>query len=472
MSRSKRQKFEQLQGVCDDIYNFADACRFIPHTQQRWVLDAIMEGDGQKFTGIAVKSGQGPGKTAVGALIALWRALRVERSLTVYTAPSLRQIKDSAFAEITSHVTNMPGWLKKYFTVDTTRVSIAGDRHWGIQGMTSSTGPAVQGPHRPEGLTVIMEETSGITRDIFQTFEGTLSQDDSLMVCIGNPNTRDCIFFDMFQPGKKEYFKKFTFNCEDTAKWHPNILAKERNERLELDYGRHSDVYRVRVLGEFPLTDPNTIIPAHLLEACTSTSLIHKAMAVINPNTGRINKQIGADFARFGGDENSTTSCYGNAAIDLWAKANVEPIEALEKGYEFQAMQGWGNNECTYVCDASGIGQGVMYNVTRSNRNLYEFHNGSTPFNRSSYKDKITEAWFSVREKLKMGEPIYIPNDRILIDQLVNRQYFMTKDNLLIIESKDHYEARGYNSPDRAESWIMAMYPYASVRSKVETKSE
>jgi hypothetical protein len=108
-------------------------------------------------------------------------------------------------------------------------------------------------------------------------------------VCIGNPNLRDCAFFDCFNKDR-ELWHTFTMNAEDSE-----IVSKENIERIAEEFGRDSDVFRVRVLGEFPEQDPNTVMNPDDLEACSNTDALKFSQ------TGN-QKQFGLDLARFGSE--------------------------------------------------------------------------------------------------------------------------------------------------------------------------
>ena len=473
MSRSRRNLFEMLAPVSEDLNKFAQACRFVPHTQQQWVVDEIMAGS--PF--VAVKSGQGPGKTALAALIALFRVIRYHNGLVVYTAPSMRQVKDVAFMEIRAHVNRMEPWLKNFFKVDAMKCTVAGCKDWSIQGVTATRSENAAGYHR-DGMTVIAEEASGIPRLLMENFFGTLTNNDPLFLQIGNPNTRDCYFFDTFEGPFANKWVKFTFNCEDTAEWHPEILKKRRNLDLLEMYGRESDVYRIRVLGEFPTTDPNTVIPFHLIEMAMETRYKVQALRQINPVQRKRSRQFGIDFARYGGDENTAFRRSGNAIVDQWWKSRCEPIEAIHASWAMQSQADWRDDDCIYVMDATGIGQGVIHNFYDNSKNVVEFHNGGKAWNTKDYENKITEAWFGLANKMKkkgsgdeFSGNVYLMQDRLLLSQLTNRQYYVTKKGKLIVESKDEYEKRGHDSPDRADGVIYCQYDNVAASGSVLTKA-
>ena len=88
---------------------------------------------------------------------------------------------------------------------------------------------------------------------------------------------------------------------------------------------------------------------------------------------------------------------------------------------------------------------------------MIEFHNGGVAIDSSQFANKITEAWFHMARLIKASE-CNIPNDNRLIQQLSTRRYYTNKKGKLILETKDEYMKRGYNSPDRGDGCVLAFY--------------
>ena len=52
------------------------------------------------------------------------------------------------------------------------------------------------------------------------------------------------------------------WSCVDSP-----LVSDEFVDEMRLRYGEESNAFRIRVLGEFPLADDDTIIPFHLAES-------------------------------------------------------------------------------------------------------------------------------------------------------------------------------------------------------------
>lgn len=457
LGRSRRaQKFGDLYAhVTSDIYNFARACGYEPSHQHRQLLDAIMRAvNGTGMTRIAVKSGQGPGKTKCSGLIGLWLMLRDPWCKVIVTAPTMRQCKDAWHAEAKLTMRNADPRLNDMFEFTNTGIGVMGQKpaDWGCLLVTSTNPENAAGQHRKD-MHIIAEEASGIHPEIMQQYMGTLSNPNGILLQIGNPTSRDCYFFDCFN-SIRDMWDCYTWNAEETpaSDW----FSPTRNYQLAQEFGRNSDVYRIRVLGEFPHSDPNCIMSSDDVQACmvggaggaSSDHLLR--CSLINPRV----KQFGIDLARFGGDENVVLRRSGNAIVEKWWQSRVDPIHAIRQAFKMQVVAGWRDDEVRYVADAGGMGQGIMHVIREARKPLEEFqshHKSPT----SSYGNRISQSYFHLGGLLK-GRHAALPFDNQMLKQLCTRQYFTNLKGKLVIESKDDYMKRGHDSPDRADGAVLA----------------
>lgn len=277
-------------------------------------------------------------------------------------------------------------------------------------------------------------------------------------------NTRDCAFFDCFN-SQRHRWATLTLNAEESP-----IVSRENIEHMREVYGEDSDVYRIRVLGEFPHMDPNCVISSEDCERATDKRRFLECMKMHRSNGGGLAKQFGIDLARFGSDESVIYRRLGNAVMPDWRTfSKVEPGHVIEHAFKMQSEAMWSDKECWYVPDAGGMGQGVMSKLYDARKQVFEFHTQGAS-SKPDYANRMTEAWFHVADLFKKGH-IYIPKDNRLIQQLSTRQYHITKKGKLIVESKEEYKKRSTDeegaSPDRADALVMAFYDQVVVRGQV-----
>lgn len=458
MARASRKLSDSYAAVTGDIFKFADAMRFQPTWQQAQVMDAVMRAEyGLGPNKIAVKSGQGPGKTTISGLIGLWRTLRHEDAMTIVTAPTMRQCTDVWLAEVRRNLKKADPWIQKVINITKTKIEIAGRPDWGVKLVTATREENAQGYHDPN-MTIIMEEASGIPQELVTQFKGTISNPNSLTLMIGNPNTRDCAFFDAFYGPVSGKWVHITLNAEDTARDYPHIVTPQRNQDLEDEFGRESDVYRIRVLGEFPHTDPNCVISGDDVEKAFNASIFEKSKLHRSPEFGGgLAKQFGIDVARYGGDESVVYRRQGYALVEGKRFVRTDPNRAVDAAFEMQHRTGWTNRECWFIVDAGGMGQGLMDRFYQGSRQLVEFHNGGSSTKPRQYANKATEAWFHM-SRLLAADKCAFARDHTLLQQLSSRRYFTNTKGALVLETKDEYMKRGFDSPDRADACILAYW--------------
>jgi hypothetical protein len=451
-SRSTQISSEFLRMIASDIFVFTHLLGVEPTWQQWQALEAVQRGDKR----IAIKSGQGPGKSMISAVIGLWRLLTPDHKLLL-VAPTMAQAKTVWLAQCRKLVNSPKAHpaLKKIYQFAATNIGVLGHRaeDWGAMLYTASTSSEkVQGQHA-ENMDVFFEEASGISHEIEEQYEGTMSNPNALFFKIGNPNTRSCKFFDCFNKDKRKW-THFTWNAEETpsSKWFSPL----RNFELEEKYGRDSDVYRVRVLGEFPHSDPNCVLSMEDLQDCFDESRKLELFGTVN-SKGMLDRQFGMDFARFGGDENVLFMRQGYAVRDWKFWAHVDPSTCVRHGFKLQSRAGWTNKDTLYVGDAGGIGQGVMHMFSDAGKQVHEFHTQHRASDYKTYDNAATEAAFRIKDLAKAGR-LWLPEDSLLIDQLTTRVYNMTKKGKIILETKDEHKKRGFDSPDRADAFQMCFY--------------
>lgn len=461
MGRFERIFEDYYRRIRESIFSFCEALNIRPTEQQTLLLNAVgqaQRGHGKNWVGC--KSGQGPGKTRTAVISALWWCIQEPGTMVVVTAPTMRQLKDIFLAEARRVLAAADPIVQRLFNVTKSKIEICGVEDWGIKLVTATKPENFQGFHQKR-LCIICEEASGIEREIIETCKGTLTNPNSMLLLIGNPNTRDCAFFDCFNT-HRHLWNTLTFNAEETPK--SEWFDPRRNELLAQEFGRDSDVYRIRVLGEFPLQDPNCVLSSEDLEKVTNKELIYRVMKIERP-MGGLAKQFGMDFARYGSDESTIFRRQGQAILD-WARfAHHEPTHVIDHAFRMQKEGLWTDKETQYVADAGGMGQGVMVKFHEAGKRIDEFHNqGTSPDD--GCVNRITAAWFDFAKKVRARE-CYIPPDNILLRQLSTRQYFIDKKGKIVLESKDDYEKRGFDSPDRAEGCIYCFVDDCIARGRV-----
>ncbi len=400
----------------------------------------------------AVRSGHGVGKTALEAWELLWFLFTRPFPKVPCTAPTRQQLFDILWPEAAKWLENAPA-LRPYFEWQKTRiVQRQHSERWFATARTSNKPENLAGFHE-EHLLFIVDEASGVDDKIFETIEGALTTTDAKLLLCGNPTRNSGTFHDAFFKDRALYWTR-KVSCLDSPRVTP-----EYAQRLARKYHEDSDVYRVRVLGEFPKAEPDTFIPLDIVEAAT--------MCEVEPG-GPL--ELGVDVARFGDDETIIAARVGLKQVTMEAYSRQDTmmtaghVIALAKGL----MREHGKPRCVVKIDDDGVGGGVTDRVREviAEEGLHveviACHNGAAANDSEHYENWGTEAWAHLRDLLQEGA-VELINDEDLVGQLTTRKYRMTSKGRIALETKAEMKKRGLKSPDRADAAVL-MYAEVSMK--------
>jgi hypothetical protein len=285
----------------------------------------------------------------------------------------------------------------------------------------------------------IFDEASGVPDEIFKAIEGSAQGENVYVILVGNPLRRSGYFYDTFHDDS-EYWHLITLDARNSA-----LASKKQHERWLNRYGRDSLEYRVKAMGEFPLSDVDTLIAANMLE----DAMKRKQEAV-----GEI--VWGLDPARFGVDECALAKRKGNV---------ITEITTLKGKTESTQLVGWLINEIrktpkkerpTRICvDSIGLG-GPIADFLREKEEVSDIRfEDVNVANKSSdpakYHRLRDELWCLYRDWFIDEDPT-IPDDKLLYSQTSSIKYKFHSNGSIKIESKDEMKKRGQRSPDRADA--------------------
>ena len=424
---------------------FIDILEFEPTPQQKQVLTELPKALENKKN-ISVKSGHGTGKTAIEAGIIIWFLATRPNSKVIATAPTQRQLFDVLWTELSkwhnkSKIKEEFNWTKTHFENKKKPTT------WFAVARTSNKPENMQGFHA-ENLLFIIDEASGVPQEIIETIEGSQTQKNNLIIMFGNPTQITGGFYDSFHT-KRKFYKTFTFNTEDCAKDRPDVADMNYAENIAAKYGRDSDIYRVRVLGEFPKAEPDTLIPLNIIEAAITREL--------DPVITYEDVELGCDIARFGDDE---TCIYSRIKNEIKEEKIIRGRDLMTVTGEIVMIANkYKGKRIKINIDDSGLGGGVTDRLRELVRegtiraDIYAVNNGSVA-KEENFVNVGSEMWNYMREWLKTGK---IPNDNDLIAQLSSRKYGVQSKGKIEIEQKKHMKERGLTSPDRADAAILTL---------------
>lgn len=442
-------------------YEFVvDILKAKPSSQQKSILDAIPKAIKDR-KGIAVKSGHGVGKTCLAAWIVHWFMSVKHHPKIPCTAPTQHQLYDVLWPEIKKwqlksvYGNNFLWTATKFCMKSNSEMSFAVAR-------TSNKPEGMQGFHA-QNLLFIADEASGVDAEIHEVVEGSQTQEGSIYIMLGNPTQLSGGFFDAFH-SKRPFYDCFTLSTLDTAAERPDIADPNYGPKIAAKYGDDSDIYRVRVLGEFPLAETDTLIRLDSVEKAVAREIKQEPYEVV---------ELGVDVARFGDDETAIFSRIGNI-IKKEKILHKRDTMYVSGEVAIIAKQYHSTKTIIINVDDSGVGGGVTDRLKELVENgelratINGVNNGSRAFMSELYINLGTEMWFFMKQWLKTGS---IENDLDLIAQLSTRRYKINSTGKNQLERKEEMKNRGLTSPDRADGAILTLFSLMHATPKESNRS-
>ena len=402
---------------------------------------------------IAIRSGHGTGKSRLeAALIHWWQTTRVN-ALTVATAPKASQLQDVVWREFTKMHEKAEAPFNSHFEIlnDEIRHVDAPRTHRAIARTARKENPeALQGFHDPN-LFIVCEEASGIPEEIFEVGEGALSTPGSLVLMAGNPTRVQGTFYRAFHEDHN-LWDCFHFDRSKLDPTKHSFLDPGYPDRMAQKYGRESNVYRVRVLGEFPTADPDTLIPLWQVEDAVGRDIVP---------TEEDPRVFGLDVARFGDDETVLMWRWG----DSFPKIKVmRELDTTQVAYRTNAEAKKIKTTALFV-DSIGVGGGVADQLRDLGLMAVDVNVSERPSNDAMFDRLRDELWWRVKEAFEAGK-VSIAEDvaklpgeseSVLVDQLSTIKYEYRQSKLKIESKSDRKRRLGSQggSPDRADALMM-----------------
>lgn len=231
-------------------------------TIEKWQEELLLELDGG-VTKKSVRSGHGVGKTTVISWCALHYLLFRDDVKIIVTSPSFAQLTDGLIPEIRKWIARLPEWMKSQLDVTSERVvrlPNSSNNFISFRTARAENPEALAGVHATY-VMILVDEASGVAEVIFETGQGSLSTPGAIILLIGNP-TRPTGFFHKTQTALADLWNSIKVSCYDSTQ-----VAATYIDDVIRTYGADSREFRVRVLGEFPESGADAVIPRNLVEA-------------------------------------------------------------------------------------------------------------------------------------------------------------------------------------------------------------
>lgn len=395
---------------------------------------------------IAVRSCHGVGKTAFFVFTAYWWILTRTPCLVVCTAPSSNQLENVLWSEFAKWRELMPPGFKDLIDIKSESITFTpAPRTNRILARTArrERPEAFQGFHDPNML-FIADEASGVDDIIFETGWGSMTSEGAKVLLAGNPTRRSGFFFDAFHKNAG-LWKTFKVGYKDSK-----LITQNYVDRMAHMYGEDSNIFRVRVLGEFPTDADDVVIPLSWME-----DAVDRPVEQID---GRI--LWGLDVG-MGGDDSALAKRNKNVLLDhikTWSKSDLmQTVGIVVKEYNEEPYETKPHN---ILVDAIGIGAGVAHRLKEQGLPARAINVSESSSSSNKYVRLRDQLWWQAREWFQERD-CRIPDDKDLIAELSTPMWQPTSAGKILVEAKksikrlDVTRAASGRSPNRGDAFIM-----------------
>jgi hypothetical protein len=458
--------------------------------EQRAILDSV-----QKNRRTTVRSGHARGKDFVAAVACICFLYLHYPSKVVCTAPTERQVKKVMIAEISSVRQGAAYPLGgNLYSMGINFPKQQDD--WYLIGFKADDKELEKWTgYHSQNLLLVFTEASGMGDLVYGAAEGLLTG-NSRFLTVGNPNRLTGMFAQSFRDKR---WAKFNLNCMEA----PNVKGKKALIQGQVDYAwvnekigrpgwtreikkeefrkdlydfewhglyyRPSNIFRVKVQGEFPEEDESQLIPMAWVEAAFERWDAWSAAG--RPSVSGVERYIGADIGGMGNDLTVFAHRSGNI---------VERLRVLDTNSHMEACGALVNesraiaDEHTICVDTIGEGAGVysrLEELRASKRLPSPCEIASAKFSESA-KDltDITgereflniRAWchWALRDALdpQHDAKLALPPSQELLEDLTASEWHVKSNGKIFIEPKEDIKQRLGRSPDRGDAVALTFY--------------
>lgn len=419
--------------------------------QQKEILNTIKD---NKY--IAIPAGHGLGKSWIMAVVVLWFLYTRRPARVITTAPNKSMVEGILWKYIADFHTKA-GLHGEMLTTKLTIGKENGEPTWYAEGFTAKDSVGFQGRHSAN-VMVVFDEAVGIPTPHWDSAKSLTMSPSDKIIAIGNPTTNSCQFRVEIDTG---IWKVIKMSCLD----HPNVklgkvlikgaVTREWIEERRKQYGgEHTDLFRSRVLGEFPLSSSESVFNEAWVDNCMSRP--YEYDQYWGEKTPVV---VSCDVSGGSSDAATFTYIYRDGFVVQQSFLGMDEVDCANE------LLKWADRSFI-VIDDIGVGGGVSAIVRRVTNYLSQM-NVSGNATRPEFFNIRSEMYFLLSRALR---------DDVLT---LNPQGVELKRQLICMKKVDDYNAnngraggkwrlepkqdikkRLGRSPDNADSLAMAYYHY------------
>ncbi len=425
-----------------------------PYDKQVEILRALAKHDR-----VSVAACNSSGKDWAAARAIVWWLHTRPHAKVVVTGPTLRQIRDILWHELRIAVAAagdaLPGRITNdKYVIDVDRFAIA---------FSSNSHHNIQGFHSPN-LLVVVTEAQGVKQAYMEALKRL---NPAKVLLIGNPLSHEGELYDSHH-AKSALYRQITISAFDSPNFRrkrfriPGLVTPDDVEHHRRDWGDDSPLYVASVLGRFPdALDDSLTTRNHVDRAIArheEQSVVPAEAGISQPTDERgrpLPWRMGVDVARFGADE---------SVICIRRGYRVEHLIPLKRGLDnmqvADEVKAWADAlgiNAVFV-DGTGLGTGVVDRLAQLGVPVFGVDVGGKARRPAQFADLRAEIFWEVARLLR-EDAASIPNDSVLVGQLLALRYDVSSTGRIRLESKTRLRKRGVASPDADALALAFMEP-------------
>jgi len=433
--------------------------------ERPWTIQAQIAVALRDHPQVAVPSCFGSGKDWIAARIVCWWVST--GGIAVTTADTYRQVRDILWRELRkAHARGgLPGTIP------------AVESRWEIPGSDAFAIGIKPEDYNPEGLQgihgrrvlVVIDEANGVGPDLWDAAKGLVVNERSRILAIGNPHEPQGPFHEACRSKTWHVIHISVFDTPNfTGEAVPEKAQAELVSPFWLEQRKAEGLegtpwWQAKVLGQFPDTASNAVIPLAWVEQARSRMHVPDAR-----------EWAGLDVARFGSDDSALLEGSGNGpeTVTVVHGQDTMQVAGIGKAY-LDRRRG------TLAIDVIGVGGGVVDRIKEQKTpgTLIAVNVGESPDHDPDLLVNLrAQLWWDARRGLDptSDEPLSLARldeqaYARLRAELTAPTYRMTSAGKVQIEGKEELKARGLPSPDLADAFCLALYARSRARRRVSS---
>ena len=343
------------------------------------------------------------------------------------------------------------------------------DIQWAVFGVSCDAPENFAGFRTENPILVIVDEASALLQAILEAILGLCSHEDSRVLLLGNPLRPEGPFYDCFN---SPIWTTFAISALETPNVKagreiiPGLATREWVDERKAEWGEGHPAYQARVLGQFPASAEDVLIPLFWAEAALKRGAHWKWDAKKGP-AGKV--RLGVDVARYGDDR--TTLTVRDDLVVRGCEAHTKEDTMQTAGRVLNTAKRYAIAPEDVFVDDTGLGGGVVDRLKEQKFMVRAVNFGAAAKDSDQFANVRAEAYWRLRNALspEAEHPLSIadtPELKRLAYELPVARYKFNSAGKIILEPKEDIKKRLGKSPDLADALAQtyAHAPLASMR--------